>query len=386
MAGDFDVVRLFVIALLRAGKLEATSKGQVIESALALDARNNFPNNNLFRQASFRPKVGLDFEDVVNASEYFKEVFGREISELEQGVVANAIGEEIHRHDEGLHEVHTTLVQHSLPGAEVLRTALDQMRSIRAGKEEHVILTFNAAYKELKEAIKRGAELSQVLTETRLHDISRARKALEVVWPFLKEEPDLTDDDREDAEKLTDLMAKESFFREIAAIDQHARALEQEYKRRHEEAAQGRAAAYEDAAKKLRSMPGWEQLGEDQQEGVSGPLVSRATTDGTASMVIPLLRSDLAACSELLSIAIEAMLRIVDGNRIVRVAASGYFTGGIETEEQLDQALSGLKEQCLEPHRCWQEGPGAVGQRTDGQGHQKSHPARDTGRQGAARA
>ena len=345
---DFDVVRLFVIALLRAGKLEATSKGQVIETALALDAWNTFPNNNLFRQSSFRPKVGLDFKDVVDASEYFKEVFGREISELEQGVVANAIREEIHRHDEELHEVHTTLVQHSLPGAEVLRTALDQMRSIRDGKEDHAILTFNAAYNDLKEAIKRGAELSQVLTEARLHDISRARKALEIVWPFLKEEPDLTDDDREDAEKLTDLMAKESFFREIAAIDQHARALEQEYKWRHEEAAQGRAAAYEDAAKKLQGMPGWEQLGEDQQERVSGPLVSRATTDGTASMVIPLLRSDLAACSGRLSTAIEEMLRIVDGNRIVRVAASGYFTGGIETEEQLDQALSGLKEQCLE--------------------------------------
>ena len=222
------------------------------------------------------------------------------------------------------------------------------MRSIRDGKEDHAILTFNAAYNDLKEAIKRGAELSQVLTEARLHDISRARKALEIVWPFLKEEPDLTDDDREDAEKLTDLMAKESFFREIAAIDQHARALEQEYKWRHEEAAQGRAAAYEDAAKKLQGMPGWEQLAEDQQERVSGPLVSRATTDGTASMVIPLLRSDLAACSGRLSTAIEEMLRIVDGNRIVRVAVSGYFTGGIETEEQLDQALSGLKEQCLE--------------------------------------
>ena len=345
---DFDVVRLFVVALLRAGKLEATSKGQVIESALALDSRNTFPNNNLFRQASFRPKVGLDFKDVVEASECFKEVFGREISELEQGVVANAIREEIHRHDEELREVHTTLVQHSLPGADVLRNALDEMRSIRAGKEDHAILTFNAAYKELKEAIKRGAELSQALTETRLHDISRARKVLEVVWPFLKEEPDLTDDDREDAKKLTDLMAKESFFREMVAIDQHARGLEQEYKRRHEEAAQERAAAYEDAAKKLRGTPRWEQLSEDQQERVSGPLVSRAITDGTASMVIPLLRSDLAACSGRLSIAIVEMLRIVDGNRIVRVAASGYFAGGIETEEQLDQALSGLKEQCLE--------------------------------------
>jgi len=345
---DFEVVRLFVIALLRAGKLEATSKGQVIESALALDARNTFPNNNLFRQASFRPKVGLDFKDVVDASEYFKEVFGREISELEQGVVANAIREEIHRHDEELHEVHTTLVQHSLPGADVLRTALDQMRSIRAGKEDHAILTFNAAYKELKEAIKRGAELTQVLTETRLHDISRARKALDIVWPFLKEEPDLTDDDRDHAEKLSDLMAKETFFREMPAIDQHARALEQEHKRRHEEAVQARAAAYEDAAKKLRATPGWDQIGDDQRQRVSGPLVSRATTDGTASMSIPLMRSDLAACSGRLSTAVEEMLRIVDGNRIVRVAASGYFTGGIETEEQLEQALSGLKEQCLE--------------------------------------
>lgn len=345
---DFDVVRLFVIALLRAGKLEATSKGQVIESALSLDARNTFANNNLFRQASFRPKVGLEFTNIVDASEYFKEVFGREISELEQGVVANAIREEINRHDEELHEVHTTLMQHGLPGADVVRMALDQMRSIRSGKEDHAILTFNSAYKELKEAIKRGAELSQGLTETRLHDIGRARKALDVVWPFLKEEPNLTDEDREHAEKLEDLMARETFFRELAAIEQHARALEQEHKRRHQEAVEARAAAYEEAGKKLKATPGWEQLGEDQQRRVAGPLVSRATTDGTASMAIPLLRSDLAACSGRLSTAVEQMLRLVDGNRLVRVAASSYFSGGIETEEQLDQALSGLKDQCLE--------------------------------------
>ena len=51
----------------------------------------------------------------------------------------------------------------------MLRTALDQMRSIRSGKEDHAILTFNSVpTKELKEAIKRGAELSlNVLTETR---------------------------------------------------------------------------------------------------------------------------------------------------------------------------------------------------------------------------
>ena len=345
---DFDVVRLFVIALLRAGKLEATSKGQIIESALSLDARNTFANNNLFRQASFRPKVGLEFTNVVDASEYFKEVFGREISELEQGVVANAIREEIHRHDEELHEVHTTLVRHRLPGADVLRTALDQMRSIRSGNEDHAILTFNSAYKELKEAIRRGAGLAQVLTETRLRDITRGRKVLDSIWPFLTDEPDLADENREHAQKLEDLMARETFFRELAAIDQHARALEQEHERRHKEAAEARAAAYEEATQILKATPGWEQLGEDQQRRFAGPLLSRATTDGTESMTTLLLRSDLAACSGRLSSAVEEMLRLVDGNRIVRVAASSYFSGGIDTEEQLDQALSGLKEQCLE--------------------------------------
>jgi hypothetical protein len=346
---DFDVVRLFVIALLRAGKLEATTKGQLIESALSLDARNTFSNNNLFRQASFRPRTGpVDFVQVADASEHFKEVFGREIAELEQSVVANAIREEVHHHDADLQEVYTLLVQHSLPGADVLRSALDEMRSLRAGKEEHVILTFNGAYKQLKEAIRRGAELSQAVTEPRLYDIARARKALASLWPILREEQDLADQVREHHAKLTDLMAKETFFRELSAIEQHARALEQDHKRRHDDAAQARASAYADAVTKLRATPGFPELGGEQQQRIALPLGSRATLEGTDDIAIPLLRADLAACSARLSAAVEDTLRFADGNRIVRVTASSYFRGGIETEEQLDHALSGLKDQCLE--------------------------------------
>ncbi|MGE0681308.1 MAG: BREX system P-loop protein BrxC [Candidatus Binatia bacterium] len=345
---DFDVVRLFVIALVRAGKIEATSKGQVIESALSLDARNTFTNNNLFRQASFRPKVGLEFTHLVDAAQFFKEVFGREIAELEQSVVATAIREEIHRHDEELHEVHSTLLQHNLPGAEVLRSALDQMRSIRAGKEDNAILSFNAAYKEMKEAIKRGAELAQVLTPPRLHDLGRARKALDTIWSFLRDEPDLTDSDRQHAERLSDLMAKETFFRELPVIDEYTRALEQEYQRRHDEALQARIAVYEEALGKLRSTPGWEQLNDEQQQRVAAPLASRAKLNGAGPEPIPLLQADRHACPGMLNKAVEEMLRLVDGNRVVPVTAASYFSGGIETEEQLDLALSGLKEHCLE--------------------------------------
>ena len=345
---DFDVVRLLVIALLRAGKVEATSKGRVIESALSLDARNTFVNNNLFRQASFRPKVGLEFTNIVDASEHFTEVFGREIVELEQGAVANAIRDEVHRHVGELQEMYTTLMQHRLPGGEVLSTALDQIRSIQAAKEERVIITFNSSYKELKEAIKRGAELAQALTETGLHDIGRAHRILDSVWPFLKEEPDLANEHCEHAEKLKDFMARETFFRELPAIDQHTHSLEQEHRRRHDEAAKACIAGYTEAARKLKATPGWEQLGEDQKRRVAGPLVSRADTERIASMTIPLLRSERAACSERSLSAVEEMLRLVDGNCVVRVVASSYFSGGIETEEQLEQAVSGLKQECLE--------------------------------------
>jgi hypothetical protein len=55
---EFDTVRLLVVALARAGKIEATSKGQTIESALSIDARNTFENNNLFTSEFVPPQKG----------------------------------------------------------------------------------------------------------------------------------------------------------------------------------------------------------------------------------------------------------------------------------------------------------------------------------------
>ena len=345
---DFDVVRLFVVALLRAGKLEATSKGQIIESALSVDARNTFGNNNLFRQASFRPKVGLKFENLADASEHFRDVFGHEIAELEQGVVAQAIRAEVNRHEEDLQAVHTTLLRHDLPGAPILQEAADQMRAIRNGNAEHAILTFNGAYRELKEAIKRASELSAALTETQLHNLNRARRVLGPTWSFLEQEDNLEESCRTHAETLKDLMERETFFRELPAIDQHTKALEDEYQRRYDQATQARVEAYAQALDTLHGTPGSEQLNEEQQARVSAPLVRCAEVPSSTSVPIPQLRADLDACSGRLNAAIEEMLGMVEGNRLVRVNAATYFAGGIDTEEQLDAALDGLREECLQ--------------------------------------
>lgn len=341
---DFDVVRLFVVSLLRAGKIEATSKGQLLDDALSLDARNTFPNNNLFKQASFRPREGIDFAKKVEAYEHFKEVFGAEVKEIEQ--IGRDIKREVSLHEERIQDMHTLLARHELPGGDVLQEALEQVRAIRAGNDDNAVLTFNTAYRELKEAIKRAAELEGALTSPRLQDLARARRALRAHWPFLQREPDLPEGLEADAESLADLLAKETFFRELPDIDVGARKIDKEYDRRFDEAVAARTSAYQAALETLQGTPGWEQLDTDQQERVAKPLATYVGKETPRSTPIPQIRAETEACAGRLQKAIEEMLRIVDGARIVKVRVGSYFAGGIETTDQLDAALQGLREEC----------------------------------------
>jgi hypothetical protein len=346
---EFDAVRLFVVALLRAGKIEATSKAQVIDSATSLDARNTFPNNNLFKGASIKPKVGdVEFEDIVEAAGHFKEAFGKDVAELEQGAVARDIKAEIDLHEQSVRDIHATLVQNRLPGADMLETALDHMGVIRRGSGGQVISTFNGAHKDLKEAIKRAAELSHTLTPGALDDVSRARRVLKTSWPFLETEPDLAESERADAEALEDLLARENFFRELPDIDQRATRLQAAYENRLQAAVKARSDAYDEALSSLRGTPGWDQLDADQQARVAEPLTERAKSPDGNVPPIPLLREQTENAEQALRRAVAEMFTMIDGNRLVRVEISGYFAGGIDNEEQLDAALAGLREQIAE--------------------------------------
>jgi hypothetical protein len=61
---------------------------------------------------------------------------------------------------------------------------------------------------------------------------------------------------------------------------------------------------------------------------------------------IPQLRSECDACDGRLRAAIAELRRMIDGERVVSVSLGSYFGGGVETEEQLDAALDGVREEC----------------------------------------
>jgi hypothetical protein len=61
---------------------------------------------------------------------------------------------------------------------------------------------------------------------------------------------------------------------------------------------------------------------------------------------IPQLRSEREACETRLRDAIAEVYGILDGERLATVSLGSYFADGIETKEQLDAALEGIREEC----------------------------------------
>lgn len=342
---DFEVVRLLVLSLLRAGNIEAMSKGQTLETITGIEARDTFSNNNLFKQASFRPKKRIDFSELVRAAEAYRETFGQEVKELAQSPIAEELRREIATNEDTVASAFSTLAAHRLPGGTVLESAIVQMKAILRGPEDNAIVAFNASHRGIKDAIKRAAELEQALSEPRLHDLERARRAHSILWAFLRQEPDISDELRTRAETLGDLLARETFFKELPAVEQHTRALENEHARRFEEALNARIAAYSKAFDKLVKTPGWSEIDEDQQHRLAEPF-ERGKRRGEEQVPIPQMRADRDACEGRLRAAIAELRRIIDGERVVTVSVGGYFAGGIETEEQLDAALDGIREEC----------------------------------------
>jgi hypothetical protein len=341
---DFDVIRLLTLSLLRAGVIEAVSKGVTIDSATSAQAKEAFSSNNLFRATNFRPKKSIDKRVLMDADDNFKATFGNGFKEITQGAMAAELRTEVERHEDTISSVIGTLRVHRLPGAEMLETAVNQIKAIRRGSEENAITTFNASYRSIKEAIKRTADLANALNPVAIKDLDQARDVLKADLPILRDEPDLDPDIAGKGAALEDSLSRETFFRDIAAIEQAATAIRAEYKKRYDTALNVRVQTYLSAVQILQQTPGWERLSEAQQDEVSRHLRQCADRNFN-NQTIRHLRSEAEACGGRLAAAIERIHRILEGERLATVDVQKFFSGGVDNEEQLEHVLSGIREE-----------------------------------------
>lgn len=339
---SFDAVRLLTLSLVRAGAITVTHKGQTLDSARSQGCEEAFTNNPSFRLASFRPRKGVDFLVVAQAADQFRQTFGDDIPELNEQVVAEHIKTRVEQEEQGVVDALQLVRTARMPGDEPLASALDAMQNIRRGGVENAILGFGAAHKAIGEAIKRSAELKAVLDNGGMERIGGARKALAQL-KALEAEPDFDPNLAEEGAVLENILSRETFFRDLPRLDQAAKMIAEAHAKVRGEALRSRAAAYSAALQRLAETLGWETLDAPVQAEIAAPLKKYA--EETGDDTIAQLRSDRDACGPRLDAAVRRVLETVDGERLETISVEKFFGAGIESEEQLEQALAGLRDE-----------------------------------------
>lgn len=343
---DFDVVRLATAGLLRAGKVELRSQNQTIESVQTLEAKNVLTNNNRFRQATVRPRETIEV-DIVSASMHFERIFGRAVQELTPAIVAQELRKEMTPLAERVRKAVGVLASQGLLGQDPLLAAQSVVSELQAGSDEKVVNAFNTGHKALEHGLGRLKRLEEHLHEAALEQLRAARRALEVEWPALRADGQSDGTLQDPVEAIADILSKETFFNELPALATATQQVQQAHAARLAEAATERAETYNAALAQLEATGGWLELSADLRDEIAAPLRQRAESDPDG-LPLAMLRENTLACPGLLKNAVERVHRAVPGDEPAFVSVSQMVHGPLTSEEQLDAALTLLRDRCLE--------------------------------------
>ena len=173
-----------------------------------------------------------------------------------------------------------------------------------------------------------------------------AFRTLLTQWRTLDAEPDVEPAIRDAAEKLTDAVKRETFFRDLADIEKWTSIIRAEYDRRFEEALAEKVSGLPQCTCPTARRAWLVRSRSAARDEIASPLRDHAEDDGSGAPPISQLRSDRDACDPRLQAAIKKVHDLVDGDRIVTVEVQPFFRGGVEDIDQLDAALAGLREAC----------------------------------------
>src|ERR1019366_3889552 len=98
---------------------------------------------------------------------------------------------------------------------------------------------------------------------------------------------------------------RETFFRDLADIENWTSIISAEYDQRFEEALAEKVAVYQKALTQLFDEPGWADLGQSARDEIAAPLRDQAEDDGSSAPQVSQLRSDRDACDPRLQGAIK---------------------------------------------------------------------------------
>ncbi len=359
---DLDVIQLVLAVLLRGGAVEITHQGRKYRNHTDPACRVPFNKVPAFRSASFAPREPIDLRTLADAARNYEEIAGKEV-DIEEGAISAAFKKLASEDKEHLLPLVARMKALNLPGMEVMESHLQTVEGILEMPPDDCVKTLAGEGKSYKDTRARSLRLEDATSESNLKIIHRAKNVLENLWPVLaSRNPD--EKTQEKASDLSMLLDAEEFYESLETMKQAADHLSGLYRDLYEGIHKDREALYAKALETIKGLPEWAAVSQDpsitqsQRDAVLKPLIQRAIHEfdlpdeaivcGVCRATIDQMETDIAAAEAFRDHAIKKIQEMAaPGDKIERVRVSTIFTGKLETEQDIDAALSKLKNHLL---------------------------------------
>jgi hypothetical protein len=359
---DLEVIQLVLAVLLRGGAVEITHQGRKYRNHTDPACRVPFNKVPAFRSASFAPREPIDLRTLADAARNYEEITGKEV-DIEEGAISAAFKKLASEDKEHLLPLVARMKALNLPGMEVMESHLQTVDGILEMPPDDCVKTLAGEGKSYKDTRARSLRLEDATSESNLKIIHRAKNVLENLWPVLaSRNPD--EKTQEKASDLSMLLDAEDFYESLETMKQAADHLSGLYRNLYEEIHKDREALYAKALETIKGLPEWAAVSQDpsitqsQRDAVLKPLIQRAAMkldlpEGAAvckicGATVSQMETDIAAVDAIRDQTIKKIQEMAaPEEKIERVRVSTIFTGKLETEGDIDTALSKLKDHLL---------------------------------------
>ena len=244
-----------------------------------------------------------------------------------------------------------------LPFSPALRDYRESLSAIEKGDAKDCVTILNGEGASLRFDHDRVRKIADCLDEKGLLLLRNARRAAGEVWNLLEAHGHTDLQPR--VETLSELLSTDSLFDSLSSIKTATQEILGAFRTLYEARHADRSEQFGAAIEKIKGREEWTAVPETMREPVLGPLQSRCCSephlpDGstackTCGATLGQMESDVAALGGLFAQVVAQIQKLVTPPdvKLKRVRVAEFFSGSLETEDQVRQAVGRLQDHLL---------------------------------------
>ncbi len=352
-----DMLRLVLATLFRGGSIEVSYQGQRFDTYQDPHSREPFATRG-FRNAAFTPVKPIDLRTLTRAVEGYESLTGETV-DVERNAIAAGFKNLAAQELQAIVLLEAVAQAQQIPVQAQIQKYKNTWQSARDGSADNCVHRLADEGTSLYEMMDQMRHIQDALTDEGISAIQFARMVRNTMWPVLAERGH----DGElvaHADELAGMLDSETFYQSLRNITTHAETIAQEYDRLYNDLHVARTERYLSAIDGIRNNTDWENVPEEMRGPLLSSLTLRACEELNLSSNNPVctncrasvqqLESDLAALNGLTADIQARIQEIVTppDEVIERVRVRDFFSGSLDSQEAIQEALAELREHLLD--------------------------------------